>query len=137
MRALGVDAENGRCEQIILRDPTYRDDLKTSPSVTVTKHNVWNQRVEIVVEVSEQCYARLAYAYYPELRVTLNEVEVDARETAGGFIGLKLPKGRNRIAITPQLSSLRKTTWGAGILLLVLVPVGVGVWNRRMGELSD
>ena len=134
VRALGVDGENGTCEQIILRDPHYRDDLKTSPSVVVTEHSVWNQRVEIVVEVSEQCYARLAYAFYPELRVTLNEVEVDALETAGGFIGLKLPAGRNRIEITPQLSSLRKTTWGVSVLLLVLVPVGIGSWKRRMGR---
>ena len=137
VRALGVDAENGTCEQIILRDLHYRDDLETSPSVTVVEHNVWNQRVEIVVEISEQCYARLAYAYYPELRVAVNEIEVPALETAGGFIALKLSAGKNRIVITPQLSSLRKTTWGASILLLVLVPVGVGAWRRRTGGRSN
>jgi len=133
VRALGVDAEKGVCEQILLRDPHYRDDLRTSPSATVIEHNVWNQRVEIAVDVSEPCYARLAYAYYPELRVDVNEEEVAVLETAGGFIGLKLPAGRNRIVITPQLSTLRKTTWGVGILLLVLVPVGIGVWRRRSG----
>ena len=133
VRALGVDAEKGVCEQILLRDVHYRDDLRTSPTATVIEHNVWNQRVEIAVDVSEPCYARLAYAYYPELRVDVNEEEVAVLETAGGFIGLKLPAGRNRIVITPQLSTLRKTTWGVGILLLVLVPVGIGVWRRRSG----
>jgi len=122
LRATGVHIGEGTCERIILRDYEGEHDLGTAPRAEVLEHRVWNQRVELRVRVSSSCYARLAYAYYPYLRVEVNEREVKPMQTAGGFISLPLERGEHRIVLTPYLSLLRR-----GLLVLDLVLLGGAV----------
>lgn len=120
VKAMGVNHVKNTCYQILLAGYKGRENLGTSPSVQVLEHRTWNQRVEMVVRTSDSCFARLAYAYYPYLRVTVNGNEVAAYQTAGSFIAVRLSKGEHRIVLEPVLSPLRR-----GLLCLSLAIVCV------------
>ena len=83
----------------------------------MSEHKAWNQRVAMCVYVSEPCFARLAYAYYPHLDVTVNGKPAVPLQTAGRFIALRLDAGEHRIVLEPRLSPLRR--W------LLIVDVGL------------
>ena len=93
----------------------------------VLEHRVWNQRVELRIRTSSACFARLSYAYYPYLRVTVNGREVAPLRTAGRFIALRLSGGEHQIVLEPVLSPLRR---GLLILNLVLLAAAAFVWVR-------
>ena len=131
IRAYGIDAPRARCEQIILRSPHHIEDIGTDPDVVLLKHHVWNQRMEMDLELSAPAYVRLAYAYYPELRIHVNGKRLEALETAGGFVALKLPAGRSEIVLIPRLSLLRRTLWYTNTLALVLVPAAIALLKRK------
>ena len=95
-------------------------DLGTAPGVTLLSHHVYNQRVVLSLRVSDPCYARLAYAYYPYLEVRVNGVQVEPLVTADRFIALQLDKGEHVIVLEPFLSPLRK-----GLLWLDLIALSV------------
>jgi len=120
----GVNRRDGTCERIFLRDFQGRRDLGSAPEVEVLEHRVWNQRVEMRVRVSEACFARLAYGYFPHLEVRVDGQVVEPWTTAGWFIGLELEAGEHRIVLEPHLSPLRK-----GLLGLDLILLAVGVWG--------
>ena len=123
-RALEIIARTGlrpplgslACERILVRDMEGDRDLGTSPTARVVSHVVRRQEVEMKVEVSADCYARLAYAYYPHLRVSVDEKQVRPLQTAGRFMALPLDAGEHDIAIEARLSPLRR-----GLLVLAAV----------------
>ena len=125
LKATGVNAEENTCDQILLTGYEGREDLGTSPSVEVLEHRVWNQRVEMRIRTSSPCFARLSYAYYPHLRVTVNGQEVAPLQTAGRFIALRLSGGEHQIVLDPVLSPLRR---GLLTLNLVLLAAAAFAW---------
>jgi len=121
---MGVNRAESKCERIFLADFEGQRDLGTSPEVDLLEHRVWNQRVEVRVRVSEACFARLAYGYFPHLEVRVDGHGVAPLKTAGWFIGLELEGGEHRIVLEPRLSPLRR-----GLLVLNLVLLVAGTWG--------
>jgi hypothetical protein len=135
LEAMGTaDLETGSCDQILLSDFEGVDDLGTNPAVRVLDHRVWNQRVEVDLHVTERCFARLSYAHYPYLRVTVNGRNVEPLRTSDRFIALKLEAGEHNIVLEPYLSPLRKSLL---ILNICLVAAGaLWIYNSRRNRVS-
>ena len=128
----GVDLDRKRCERIFLLDFEGERDLGTDPEVDLLAHRVWNQRVELEMRVSAACFVRLAYSYYPHLRVEVDGLEVEPLQTGGRFMALPLEEGKHRIVLEPQLSPLRRALLCIDALLLVGM-VWMWVRERRVG----
>ena len=128
IKEIGVNREKNTCDRILLAGYTGGEDLGTSPSVEVVEHRTWNQRVEILVRTSSPCFARLAYAYYPHLSVTVNGNKVVPYQTAGRFIAVRLNEGEQRIVLKPVLSPLRR---GLLVLNIALVAACLGYFGWR------
>jgi hypothetical protein len=128
----GVNLGQKRCDRIFLLDFSGERDLGTDPEVDMLVHRVWNQRVELEMRVSAACFVRLAYSYYPHLRVEVDGLEVEPLQTGGRFIALPLEEGKHRIVLEPQLSPLRRVLLCIDVLLLVGM-VGMWVRERRVG----
>ena len=123
----GVESSAPRAARILLQGASTRD-LGGEPRVAVVEHRVHNQRVQLIVETSAPCFARLAYAYYPHMDVLINGTKVDPLETVGGFIALELGAGRQQIEVLPRLSLLRVgLLWLNG---LVVAAMGVLVFRE-------
>ncbi len=117
------------CERIYIRD-CIRDceeevDLQTTPTAQVLEHVVGHRQVNLRVRVSQACYARLSYAYFPFLHVSVDGQRVEPLQTAGRFMAVKLAAGEHEIAIVARLSALRLALlWaalaGGGIAALLV-----------------
>jgi hypothetical protein len=125
LRHSTVDTESGSCANIVVASGA-REDLGTNPECTVVDHEVRNTRVHIRVSVTDRCYARLAYGYFPHLNVTVNGEPVEPLVTAGSFMAIPLAAGEHTIELVASLSPLRKTLWLLDLLLLV----GWFAWGR-------
>ena len=136
VEAMGVNQRDNTCDQILLTGYMGREDLGTSPSVQVLEHRTWNQRVEMVIRTSSPCFARLAYAYYPYLRVTVNGEKVMPYRTAGGFIALRLSEGEHRIVLEPVLSPLRRGLLGLSLAMVAACLAYFGWRARRSGVIG-
>ena len=135
IRTIGVNQDENTCDQILLTGYEGKEDLGTSPSVQVLEHRTWNQRVEMVIRTSSPCFARLAYAYYPYLSVTVNGKKVTPYQTAGGFIALRLSEGEHRIELEPVLSPLRRGLLGLSLSILAACLAYFGWRARHSGPL--
>jgi hypothetical protein len=134
IRQMRPDASTRTCQQLLLLDYDGQEDLGTQPSVEVIEHHVWNQRVEMRVRTSSDCYARLAYAYFPYLRVEVDGKQVSPLQTADRFIGLRLGPGEHWITLVPYLSPLRRWLLALdGVLLLA----GIWIWRRERRQRSS
>lgn len=105
-----VDTDRGAAAAIVI-DSDASTDLGTDPESVVTEHRVWNTRATIRVQTTDRCFARLAYAYFPFLKVTVNGERVAPLLTAGRFIAVPLPEGDHVIELEAELSPLRKALW--------------------------
>ena len=103
----GVDPETRVCKRIYVLDAEGRE-LGTNPAVEVLEHTVRMQRVDLKLRVSEACFARLAYSYFPHLRLTVDGREVDPLRTAGGFMAVHLEAGEHDLTLEAELSPLRR-----------------------------
>ena len=135
LHAMDVDVRNRTCKQILVTDDGVTEDLGTSPEVKVIEHRVWNQRVELVVNASAACFARLAYTAYPYQRVTVNGRDASTFTTAGHFVALKLGPGESRIVLEPRLSPLRFSLLIVDVALL-LAAVAVLIGPRFVRRIS-
>lgn len=126
-----IDYASGACANIVLGEGAEAIDLGTDPACTVKEHRVWHTRVRIRLEVTEQCFARLAYGYFPFLRVTVNGREVEPLVTMGRFMALPLDAGEHTIEIEADLSPLRKALW---VIVIALLTGWFGWGRRRLGE---
>ena len=124
-----LQPRRGVSKRIYIRDGEPRS-LGTTPEMSLLEHHVEGQRVRLGVEVTEACFARLAYSFHPHLQVTLDGQPVEALETAGGYLALELPPGRHDILLQPRLSPLRRGLIGMDLGLLMLAAV-VLVRHRR------
>ncbi len=112
-----VNAGRNACSRIFVADLETPVDLGTEPEAVVRSHRVWDQRVEIETTVSDRCFARLAYAYFPSLSVSVNGKGIDAMKSSGGFLVVPLEPGENRIEIAARLSPLRRVLLGLDFLI--------------------
>ncbi len=129
IRGMGVDTRYNTSARFFLADYAGQGNLGTTPAVEVIEHRVLNQRVEIELRLSERAYARLAYAWYPHLRVEVDGRQVQALRTAGGFICLLLDAGEHQIVLQPEWSPLRRMLWALSALVWVAA-IGMS-WRER------
>ena len=115
-----INTRNHTCERIFLEGAFPREKRVTMPQIEVLEHHVWNQRVVLRLKSTAPCFVRLAYAYYPYLRITLNTPPVEPMQTAGGFIALRLESGEQEVVLEPYLSPLRRTLLIVNALLLLI-----------------
>lgn len=122
VRGTAPDLRNNTCERIYIRGQEELSTLGTQPSAEVLQHEVRAQRVDLRVRVSSDSFVRLAYAYSPFLKVTVDGREVESMQTAGRFIALFLAEGEHEIALQAQLSPLRRIflSLSAALLLVLL-----------------
>jgi hypothetical protein len=80
-----------------------------------------HEGVALGLSVSRECYARLAYSYYPELRVRIDGRETTVRETADHYLLVRLPAGRHHLLIEPRMTPLRLVTRTVSVAALILV----------------
>lgn len=124
-----IDPETRACERIFVLDAEARE-LGTNPEVEVLEHTVRMQRVDLKLRVSEACFARLAYSYFPHLRVTVDGREVDPLRTAGGFMAVHLEAGEHDLTLEAKLSPLRRGLLAVNLLYMAAT-VFLFVDNRR------
>lgn len=108
VKRTGVGFLENRCEQILVRNLASDLDLGTNPTLELINHTERNQRVEMAVKLSSKAFVRLAYSYFPHLRITVDGEEIIPFQTAGRFIALKLDRGNHVITLEPHLSGLRR-----------------------------
>jgi len=129
IKSMGVHPRENRCEVVYVRDLSAPRTLEGSvPQAEVLEHRVWNQRIRLRVRMGGDAFVRLAYAYYPFLRVVVDGRLVEALETAGGGIVIELSAGEHVIELVPYLSPWRKALW---ILDGVLLFFGGMLWWRE------
>jgi hypothetical protein len=122
-----IDRKRGSLANIVVAGTGPPTDLGTDPGCAVNEHRVWNTRALINIDVTDSCYARLAYAYFPYLTVTVDGISVEPLVTMGRFIAIQLSPGNHVIELTATLSPLRKSLWLLDLLLLV----GWFAWGNR------
>jgi hypothetical protein len=83
-----------------------------------------HERVELNLIVSSDCYARLAYSYYPELQVLDNGTPTQVWETADHFLLIRLTRGSHALIITPTLTRIRVISRLISAIALVLCLTG-------------
>ncbi len=127
---MGIRPQENACERIFIRN-REGSDLGTGPTAQVLAHVVRHQRVEMKVSISETCYARLAYAYFPYLQITVDGTPVEPLETAGRFIALPLEAGEHDIVIQAQLSPLRRGLIGFSVVMLLGILALVFMEHKR------
>lgn len=115
---MGIRPHDNTCERIFVRN-REGSDLGTEPTAQVLAHVVHQQQVQMKVAISEACYARLAYAYFPYLQITVDGTPVQPLETAGRFIALPLEAGEHDIVIQARLSPLRRSLIGFAVVMLL------------------
>ncbi|MDA0335170.1 MAG: hypothetical protein O2782_08410 [bacterium] len=126
---MGLQLQSGVSERIYLGHGQARN-LGTRPELRLLAHEVEAQAVRLDLQVSEACFARLAYSFHPHLQVLLDGQPTMAMETAGGYLALELPPGRHEIILQPRLSPLRRALIGVD-LGLVCIAVVLLVRHRR------
>ena len=112
-----VDPNTRACYRIFVLDAGGQE-LGTNPAVEVLEHTVRMQRVDLKLRVSEACFARLAYSYFPHLRVTVDGREVAPLRTAGGFMAVQLEAGEHGLVLEAELSPLRRGLLAVNLLCL-------------------
>ena len=125
VRQMEVDTPHKRSARIFLAESEGKDRHESSDiplEVDILRHRVWNERVEVGVRVNAACFVRLAYAYYPHLKVSVDGQVAEKMQTAGRCIALRLEPGEHTITIEAELSPIR-----TGLLALggVLALIGV------------
>jgi len=129
VRNTGVDLPHRSCERIWLLEDETEKNLERTPTIDLLAHRVQLQRVELQLRLSAPGFVRLAYAWYPHLRVEVDGQQVSPWKTAGHYIALPLEAGEHQITLTPRLSPLRRSLLLFDLLFLILS--GWLLWRRR------
>ena len=127
----GINANTQTCDRIFAMNTTERR-LGTQPEVEVLEHTVRTQHVRLRIQVTDACFARLSYAYYPYLRVLVDNQEVEPFRTAAGFLAVELEAGEHTIELEPYLSPLRRGFLAFNLFYLsaIIVLFVRSIWRR-------
>jgi uncharacterized membrane protein len=96
----------------------------------VRQYGLGINQAEMVVETGSECFARIPFSYYPDIKIYVNgERSVDIYESADHFIVVKLTEGLNIINIVPSRSWVEI---GATLLSIICgVAALVGFWRGK------
>jgi len=126
LEACNVDRFASSVNFIPVHEGTGPQVLSGSPGVRLLGSEVWHDRVRLSVSVRSDCFLRLAYSFYPWLRLTVDGVETEFSETKDHFIWFRCPAGEHELVLEAPLGPLRTAMlWvsllGALALAVVLV----------------
>ena len=107
-------------KRILARDIPLAQDRGEQARVEVLDHRVYSERVHLQVRVDRPCFARLAYAYFPFLEISLDGHPIPFLQTAGRFIAIELEAGEHVIEIRAKLSPLRRSILALAAALVLL-----------------
>jgi hypothetical protein len=125
-----VDARTHTLRAIRSRDG-LSDSLPGSlPEVTVSRSSLEQQRVELDLEASHECYVRLPFSYFPTLRLLIDGRNAKVLCGADRFMFAKVPAGRHRLALVPTLSQVRRLSVALN-LAAILGMVSLVCLSRR------
>ena len=110
-------------QRILVRDIPRAIDLGNQAHIEVLDHRVYGERVHLQVRTDRPCFARLAYAYFPFLEITVDGQPVSFMQTTGRFIALKLDAGEHTIAIKAHISPLRRNLLIFSLIVLITAAV--------------
>ncbi len=120
LQNMGIRLDQASAEQIFTLEQNPEQDLGTQPTVAVLSHRVTGSSVDLRVAISEACFARLSYAYYPYLTLRVDGQAVTPFETYDRFLGLALDPGEHHIELRASLSPLRQLLIDTSIALFLL-----------------
>ena len=111
---------SAQSKRILARDISLAQDRGGQPRIEVLDHRVYGERVRLQVRVDRPCFARLAYAYFPFLAISLDGHPIPFVQTAGRFIAIELEAGEHVIEIQATLSPLRRSLLALAAALVLL-----------------
>jgi hypothetical protein len=123
--AMEIDPATGVAQRIISQNLTDSTTAGPELKFTVTSMLQQHEIVELQLSVTGDCYARLAYSYYPELQVLVDDAPVRTWETADHFLLIRLPAGRHSIVVRPTTTRIRRATAGVSAIALMLCIAGL------------
>ena len=131
---MGLDPRTGVAQTIFTLE--LDDSTRAGPGLQfeATRLRQEQERVDLQIAVNQDCYARLAYSYYPELEVLIDGAPSRVWETADHFLLVRLVAGRHSIQIAPRTTSLRTITGavsGSAWLIAVAALLLAAVLRRR------
>jgi hypothetical protein len=104
-----LDLENGTARSLFAVNLDDSLPGTEAPTCRVSAVQQDHERVDLALEVNRDCYARLAWSYYPELQVVDNGAAIATWETADHFLLVRLRAGRHTIVIQPTTTPLRRS----------------------------
>lgn len=125
--SMRLDVTQRRAHAFVVPATVHPQDLGTRPEVTVERHEVYPQRVDMTLSLSADAFVRLAYAYHAPMRVRVNGRTAAVQPTSAGFILLRLPAGTHDISLQARSSWLRRGLLGVSLALCLL---SVGLFLR-------
>jgi len=117
--SMAITPARAQSERILVRDIPRTLDLGAQPLIEVLDHRVYGQRVSLQVRTDRPSFARLAYAYFPFLEITVDGQPTPFMQTAGRFIALELDAGEHTIEIKARISPLRRNLLIFSVALLL------------------
>jgi hypothetical protein len=128
----GVSPQNNICETILVNDLDQIEIFDHPAEIELLEHRIWNNRVELRINATAPCYARLAYSHFPQLEVRIDGQRIEPHETAGHFIALPLPAGQHHIVLEPRLSFTRRLFLTLNLILWAsTTALWIRQWRRR------
>jgi hypothetical protein len=117
----------------VSRLPSLADStpMDSELRLAVNSFSQTEDRVELQVAVSGDCFARLAYSYYPELQVRVDGASVPVWETADHCVLIQLPAGSHSVVIEPRTTPVRRITIWVSAVVLVLSLIGIAASAGR------
>ncbi|MBI5788579.1 MAG: hypothetical protein HZA78_06980 [Candidatus Schekmanbacteria bacterium] len=119
LKAMRVDKARSVAAQLIIPsdiDQGANLTMKEPLDVKRIDYKQDLQHTDLKLSSNADCYLQLSHAWYPYLKVWLDDRETKFFPTALQLIGLYLPKGEHRIRVEPYLSPLRKGLLGLFII---------------------
>jgi hypothetical protein len=134
LEGMGVDPQARTCRTFFVDGLDADVELGTDVGVTVLRHTVRAQRVDLRVRTASRCFARLAYGHYPYVEILVDGARVQPRVSSAGFVIIELDAGEHDILLLPRMSILRASLlWSS--LLIVLGSTACYIRSRRSPRL--
>ncbi len=117
---VSIDFERNRINFIPVKETQSYESLPGQAEVLVLESNLRHHQITLRLVTKNESFLRLAFSYYPELKILIDGRPIKFFETKDHFIYLKCPAGMHTLEITASLTPFRKSLlFLSGITLLI------------------
>ncbi|MEO0117308.1 MAG: 6-pyruvoyl-tetrahydropterin synthase-related protein [candidate division WOR-3 bacterium] len=100
LEKISIDHEKGNCSFIPLRFGQREDSLLgEEPTINLHHLNLDHNLISAEISASKDCFLRAAVSFYPEIKVLVDERELEIFETKDHFLAFPFPAGKHQIKI--------------------------------------